>query len=160
NIFWDTPLAAPVSMLMAVYVLEIFNPLQSGLLIGLSGAMFTLTPLVWFYFGQYTTEKFVTRALRLIIVIGLLTSLYGVYQLVFGYPVFEQYWISNTDFYTSIAVGNVERALATFCSAEEWGRYTEIGAIAAFGFAVTAKRMAVRLGWSFAGLALIAFVIL
>src|SRR5207248_6389813 len=108
----------------------------------------------WFFFGQYVTADFINKVLRLLVLLALLTSLYGVYQLVFGYPAFEQYWISNTEFYTSIAVGNVERAIATFSSAEEWGRYTEFAAIAAFGFAANGKRMAVRLGWSLAGLAL------
>ena len=67
-------------------------------------------------------------------VLGILTSLYGLYQLAFGFPSFEQYWIDNTEFYNSISVGNVKRALATYSSAEEWGRYIEIGALIAFRF--------------------------
>lgn len=96
----------------------------------------------------------------MIVVLGLLTSLYGVYQLVFGYPSFEQYWIDNTEFYNSISVGNVERALATFSSAEEWGRYVEIAALIAFGFTLVKQRLGARLGWLIAGLALTIFVAL
>jgi hypothetical protein len=160
NILIATPLAACVSILGAIYLLEIFNPLQGGVVVGLSGAMFSLVPLVWFYFGQYVEAAFITKVLKLLIVVGLVTSLYGVYQLVFGYPSFEQYWINNTEFYSSIALGHVERALATFSSAEEWGRYTELGAIAAFGFAGAQTRLAKRVGWLLAGIGLTGFVAL
>lgn len=155
-----TPLAPWVSVLAVIFFVEIFNPLQGGLMVGLSGAMFNLVPVFWFYFGQYTSETFLRNALRLVIAIGLVTSLWGVYQLVFGYAAFEQYWINHTEFYNSISVGRVERALATFCSAEEWARYTEVGAIAAFGFAAAQKRLRVHIGWILAGFALIGFLLL
>jgi hypothetical protein len=160
GIVWATPMARWVSLLALIYALQIFNPLQGGVVVGLSGAMFTLAPLVWFYFGQFVTDDFITKTLRLMIVVGLVTSLWGVYQLVFGYPAFEQYWIANTDFYNSINVGHVERALATFSSAEEWGRYAELGAIAAFGFVSAHSRLRGRLLWALAGLTLIGFVLL
>ena len=153
-----SPLATSVSLLALVYLLEVFNPLQGGLVVGLSGAMFALIPLLWFYFGQYVQHSFIRTVLKLMILLGLLTSLYGIYQLIFGYPRFEQYWIDNTEFYTSIALGHVERALATFCSAEEWGRYIEFGAIAAFGFSMGQKRLAVRAGWLAAGIGLCVFM--
>ena len=148
-----------VSLLALIYALQIFNPLQGGLVVGLSGAMFTLAPLVWFYFGQFVTDDFITRTLRLMIVVGLVTSLWGVYQLVFGYTAFEQYWIANTDFYNSINVGHVERALATF-PAPKSGGYAELGAIAAFGFVSAQSRLRGRLLWALAGLTLIGFVLL
>src|SRR6266851_9886051 len=160
EIFSSTPLALSVSVLGLIYVIEIFNPLQGGLFVGLAGALFMLVPLIWFYFGQSVNEDFITKVLRVVVVLGLLTSLYGVYQLVFGYPGFEQYWLDNTDFYNSINVGHVRRALATFSSAEEWGRYAEIGAIAAFGFAAGVKRMVQRAGWLLCGIALLGAVLL
>src|SRR2546421_5855609 len=160
SIFRGLPLAGSVSILALIYVLEIFNPIQGGLLVGFAGALFMLPPLVWFYFGQSVSEKFVTRILQFVIVLGLITSLYGLYQLMAGYPAFEQYWIDNTEFYESIGVGHVKRALATFSSAEEWGRYAEVGAIAAFGFVAGAKRLRTRVGWLLCGAALLGSVLL
>ncbi|HLR05415.1 MAG TPA: O-antigen ligase family protein [Pyrinomonadaceae bacterium] len=160
NMFRATPLAGSVSVLGLIFVLEVFNPLQGGLLIGLSGALFMLVPLVWFYFGQSVSEKFIHTALRLVVLAGIVASLYGVYQMIFGYPAFEQYWIDNTDFYSSIAVGHVRRAVATFSSAEEWGRYTEIGAIVAFGLAAGANKFSARIGWLICGLASLCAVLL
>jgi preprotein translocase subunit SecG len=158
--FWSTPLAGWVTLLAIIFVLEIFNPLQGGLYVGLTGAMFLLVPLVWFYFGQAVNEKFIHTAMKLVVLLGILGSMYGLYQLMFGYPAFEQYWIDNTDMYQSIAVGHVKRALATFSSAEEWGRYTEIGAIIALGFFAGAKQLRARIGWLACAAALVGGVLL
>ena len=147
RILVETPLAMSVSILGLIYILEIFNPLQGGVTVGLSGALFVLVPVAWFYFGQSVKPKFIETVFRIMMVLGLITSLYGLYQLAFGFPAFEQYWIDNTEFYNSISVGNVERAIATYSSAEEWGRYVEIGAIIAFGFAACAANYLRRAGW-------------
>ena len=159
-IFFASPLAKTVSLLGLIYFVEIFNPLQGSLFVGLAGALFMLVPMAWFYFGHTVNEKFIRTALQLMIIMGLVTSVWGVYQLVMGYPAFEQYWIDHTDFYVSINVGHIERALATFCSAEEWGRYAEIGAIAALGLALGARRWALRGAWALSGLLLLGAVIL
>ncbi|HVQ38848.1 MAG TPA: O-antigen ligase family protein, partial [Pyrinomonadaceae bacterium] len=134
--------------------LQIFNPLQGGIAVGLSGALFMLVPMAWFYFGQSIKPEFLETAFRLIVVLGILTSVYGLYQLIFGFPSFEQYWIDNTEFYNSIQVGNVKRALATYSSAEEWGRYIEVGALIAFGFGACAASNMQRAGWFACGAAL------
>jgi hypothetical protein len=153
NILRATPLADSVSLLALLFILEIFNPLQGGLLVGLSGALFTLVPVAWFYFGQTVSERFMRLALTLIVVLGILASLHGLYQMLVGYPAFEQYWLDNTDLYSSIAIGHVRRAVATFSSAEEWGRYLEMGTIVAFGFAAGARNLRARVGWLLCGAA-------
>ena len=147
QIFVTKPLGLPVSILAACFFIQIFNPFQGGILVGMSGAFFILLPVAWFYFGRAMKPVFLTIALRLIVVMGLVCSLHGAYQLIFGFPSFEQYWVSHTDHYESIAVGHIQRSLATFNSAEEWGRYVQFGALIAFGFAFGAKQLARRLGW-------------
>lgn len=146
-----TPLAGPVSILAAIFVVQIFNPLQGGLMIGFSGAMLILVPVSWFYFGQTVSSRFIHVVLKLVVALGIITSLYGVYQLVWGYPQFERYWLENVEFYVSIGVGHVKRPLATFTNAEEWGRYIAMGALIAFGFGVGAKQLWQRGGWFFCG---------
>lgn len=155
EIFRATPLAGTVSILAAIYFVQIFNPLQGSLFVGLTGALFFLVPVVWFYFGQSADADFTPKMLRLIVILGLVSSFYGIYQMVFGYPVFEQYWIDNTDLYWSIEVNKIKRALATFNSAEEWGRYVQLGCIAAFGFGIIRSEGYKRLFWLASGFALI-----
>lgn len=151
RLFYQSALGGLVTLLAVIYFLQIFNPLQGGLSVGLSGALFVLVPLTWFYFAQVIKPEFLLTAFKIIVVLALLTSLYGLYQLAFGFPAFEQYWIDNTDFYNSISVGKVERALATFSSAEEWGRYVEIGALIAFGFAAQAANRFRQVAWGLCG---------
>ncbi len=154
GMFRETFLAKLVSILGLIYFLQIFNPLQGGLSVGLSGALFVLVPVAWFYFGQTVKPEFLRTVLCLMVVVGLLTSLYGLYHLAYGFPAFEQYWLDNTDAYESIALGKIKRALATFSSAEEWGRYIEIGALIAFSFGASAWSYARKAAWFLCGLAL------
>ena len=58
-----------------------------------SGALFYLVPMAWFYFGQTVREDFMPKIMRLIVILGVIASLHGVYQLVFGYPYFEKYCV-------------------------------------------------------------------
>jgi hypothetical protein len=142
-----TPLAMWTTALAAICFAQIFNPLQGGFFIGFSGALFYLVPMAWFYFGQTVNEDFVPKLLRVIVVLGLITSLHGVYQLIFGYPYFEKYWIDNTDLYSSIAVEKIQRALATFNNSEEWGRYIQIGCTIAIGLGMSRAEKNKRILW-------------
>jgi hypothetical protein len=98
NIVRATPLAGMVSILTAIFVIQIFNPLQGGIMIGLSGAMLILVPVSLFYFGQAVNARYIRVVLQLIVALGIVTSLYGVYQLIWGYPQFERYWLENVEF--------------------------------------------------------------
>jgi hypothetical protein len=160
DIFRATPLAGAVSILAAIYFAQIFNPLQGSLFVGLTGALFFLVPVAWFYFGQAAKPEFVPKVLRVVVLLGMIASFYGVYQMVFGYPTFEQYWIDNTDFYSSIAVNKVTRALATFNSAEEWGRYVQLACIVAFGLGIMKTEGGKRLFWLSSGVVLIVMLAL
>lgn len=151
NIVRATPLAGSVSILAAIFFVQIFNPLQGGLMIGMSGAMLILMPVCWFYFGQAVNPRFIRIAFQAIVALGMISSLYGIYQLIYGYPQFEQYWLENVEFYASIGVGHVKRPLATFTSAEEWGRYIAMGTLIAFGFGAAASRLLNRAGWFVCG---------
>jgi len=155
-----TPLAWLVSTLALIYVVQIFNPIQGGVSVGLSGGLFYLVPVAWFYFGQDIKPEFLPKALRLLVVLGLITSLYGVSQLAYGFPSFEQTWVDSTDAYGSIAVGNFKRALATYSSAEEWGRYIELGAIVAFGLGTGTAAYLRRVGWLLCGMGLTVMLLL
>lgn len=136
-VFVATPVAKAVSLLALICVVQIFNPLQGGIFVGLSGALFILVPMVWFYFGQHAAPEFFPRVMKAMVFLGIAASAYGVYQMLFGYPAFEQYWIENTDYYGSIAVYGVTRPIATFSNAEEWGRYVQLGCLVAFGLAAS-----------------------
>ena len=152
-----TPLAKSVSVLALICLAQVFNPVRGSLYAGFTGALYVLIPMAWFYFGQEAKEDLVPKLLRMIVILGLITSLHGVYQMIFGYPYFEQYWLENTE-YSSITVYNIQRALATFSSAEEWGRYIQIGSIIAVGLGLSKAEGNKRFFWF--GCAAVLFVML
>ena len=147
SIFVATPVTKGVSILAVICLLQVFNPLQGGLFVGLSGALFILVPMAWFYFGQHANSDLVPRVMRAMVILGLVASAWGVYQMIAGYPEFELYWIRNTDNLESIAVYDVTRAIATFSNAEEWGRYVELGCIIAVGLAISRSEGKLRATW-------------
>jgi hypothetical protein len=152
NIFRQSRLAPAVSLLLLIYFIQIFNPLQGGLFIGLSGALFMLLPVLWFYFGQAMRSDFLRTALRLVVVMGFITSLYGVYQLIFGLTSFDQFWLEHSEYNNWVRVAGVVRAMATYANAEEWSRYLDICALGALGLAVMANRYAHRIAWFACGM--------
>jgi len=160
EIFRQTRLAPAVSVLLLIYFVQIFNPLQGGLYIGLSGALFMLVPVLWFYFGQAVKGDFLRTALRLMVVMGLVTSVYGLYQLLFGLTSFDQFWLDHSEYNNFARVGSIVRAMATYANAEEWSRYLDLGALAALGLAVMARRRGHRLAWFGCGVLLFVGLIL
>ncbi len=160
RMFSATPLSGAFTVLVFICILQIFNPLQGGLQIGLVGALFYLIPMAWFYFGQTANPELFPKILKLVVLLGIITSLYGVYQMTFGYPSFELIWLDNTDAYESINVYNVKRALATYSNAEEWGRYVLLGSLAAFGFASMKSQGNKRLFWFIGGVTLCGMITL
>lgn len=153
------PLGKPVAILGGIFFLQIFNPFQGSVYVGLSGALFIILPMAWFYFGRYMQSGFIHSAMMVIVIMGLFCSMHGFYQLFFGFPAFEQYWIAHTDHYESIAVGHIQRALATFNSAEEWARYVQYGGVIAFGHLVGRKQKFTRLIWLAISIAFVVIIL-
>src|SRR5205823_6330019 len=82
----DSKLSRWVAVLMVIMVLQIFNPLQGGLAVGLAGALFYLVPLLWFWIGQsWGSAIFTEKVLfRVVIPVAVAGSLLGLYQAFFG----------------------------------------------------------------------------
>ena len=103
------PLSKCILALMVLMTLEIFNPKQGGIAVGVSGAMFYLVPLMWFWIGrQYATDELVSKLLyRVIFPLGMLATILGIYQTYFGFLPWEQAWIDyNIIHLHSIHMGN------------------------------------------------------
>lgn len=122
-------------LLLVVMSLEIFNPKQGGLTVGLSGAIFYIAPVLWFWVGRrYGSPDVIERLLyRVIFPLGLLAALLGFAQTFIGFLPYEQAWIDiAAKTYTSLHLG---------------------ASIRAFGFSVSAAEYAVLLMFGVVGLA-------
>jgi hypothetical protein len=88
-------LSKAVLGLTVLMVLEVFNPRQGSFLVGLSGALFCLVPLLWFWIGRrYATERMVFLLFyRVFVPMGVLAALLGIYQTYVGFLPWEETWI-------------------------------------------------------------------
>jgi hypothetical protein len=121
--------------LLLVMILEIFNPRQGGLTVGLSGAVFYIAPVLWFWVGRCLGSPAVVERLlyRVIFPLALLAALLGFVQTFIGFLPYEQAWIDvAAKTYTALHLG---------------------GSIRAFGFSVSGTEYAVLLMFGVVGVA-------
>ena len=78
--------------LLVIMALEIVNPLQGGLSVGLSGAFFYIVPMLWFWAGRSLASPAVVEKLLygVIVPLAVAAALLGLYQTFFGLLPFEQ----------------------------------------------------------------------
>jgi hypothetical protein len=82
---------------MVLMILEIFNPKQGSFIVGVSGALFYLVPLLWFWVGRtYGTERMAYLLLfRVLLPLGVLDALVGYYQAIFGPLPWQVAWLAQ-----------------------------------------------------------------
>lgn len=126
-----TPLAATVTAMICLGLLQIANPAQGGPVIGAFGAGLFVGPMVWFFIGHRVgdaaTLALVTRALRVVVVV---VALYGVKQVLFGFTAFEDRWVaSQRGRYAALGIGDSIRPFSTFASGAEYSYFLVLGPI-------------------------------
>jgi hypothetical protein len=131
-----------VQLLVVVQILEMFNPLQGGLLAGLTGAIFSLVPLLWMVAAKaYFDETLLRKVLAYVAAFAVVAALYGLHQTFYGLLPFEQDWVALAG-YAALYVGNHIRAFSTFSSAAEYAQYLAIGLMVWWGGVLHARPVA------------------
>jgi len=89
------PVSKIVLGLMALMVLEIFNPLQGSIAVGISGAMFSLVPMLWFWIARrYGSDRTLYVLLfRVVVPFGVACALVGLYQSFVGFFPWQMAWV-------------------------------------------------------------------
>ena len=141
-------------VLMAIMLIQVFNPRQGGLIVGVAGLMFQLVPLLWFWVGRaYGNRAFLqTLLFRIVFPLSILAMVFGLYQNFFGYLPYQLEWY-HTAGYT--ALGSPESGLAPisfFASGTEHGIFLSLGVILCWSLALLNKnRLALLLTFIFIG---------
>lgn len=121
----DTPLSRWVLVLMILMAVSVANPMQdSGMTVGVAGAMFYVVPLLWFWIGRsYGDHRFTAFLLYGVVVpLAVLASLLGLYQAFYGLLPFEQAWVNRAG-YEALQVEGRVRPISFFTSAAEYSHY-------------------------------------
>jgi hypothetical protein len=123
-------LSKAILILMGIMVLQIFNPIQGGLMVGVGGAMFYLIPLLWYWIGQsWGSAEFVeTVAFRVIIPVAIAAAIFGLKQAFTGFYPFQLEAL-HRQFSGSLVIGANLRPMAFFISTAEFVVYLAIALV-------------------------------
>jgi hypothetical protein len=118
--------------LLAVMALEIFNPKQGGLTVGLSGAIFYIAPVLWFWLGRHFGSPVVVEKLLYFVIfpLSLLAAVLGFVQTFVGFLPYEQAWIDvASKTYSALYVGGSIRPFGFSVSGTEYAVLLMLGAV-------------------------------
>ncbi|WP_158822537.1 hypothetical protein, partial [Granulicella sp. S156] len=90
------PISKVMVGLMAVMVLEIVNPHQGPIVVGLAGAMFYLLPILWFWIGRhFGTDKMLYIVIYWVTIpLAVVGGVLGLCQTYIGFLPWESVWIA------------------------------------------------------------------
>lgn len=147
--FDGTPTAKVVFLLLVVGIIQVFNPGQGSILVGLTGIMINLIPISFFFIARSISDQQMTaRIIKIVMVVGTIAGLYGLSQVFFGFRGFEKTWLASQG-YTAAVVGETTRPFSFFNNAAEYAAYVHlafVAVLAAFLFAPRGSRRVIPLG--------------
>jgi hypothetical protein len=151
------PLSKATLALMAVMFLEIFNPHQGSITVGLGGAMFYVVPLLWFWIGrEYGNNVLVERLMyKVTIPLAVGAGLLGLWQSYVGFLPWESAWmkhVSSTYTVMNLAGGFI-RSFGFSVNVTEYADLLLVGAVCTLA-AFFAGRRAYGLLFPFLGVML------
>lgn len=130
QIKFNTAMSKWVLALMAVMVLQIFNPGQGSLMAGVVGAMFVLVPFMWYWVGRtYANEAFLEIVLfRVVVPLGVLAAAYGIYHALYGYLPHQQLWLEE-NWFAGLGSPDNPAPISFFSNNQEHGAFLTIGTV-------------------------------
>ena len=118
--------------LLVVMVLQIFNPNQGGILVGLGGAMFYIGPLLWFFVGRHHGGKQTLATIgTVLVIVSVITALVGLRQQFGEMSSVERYWMVVSK-YRQFLTDDVVRAFGASLSFGEYVTLMSMGAMVAW----------------------------
>ncbi|HEX4794858.1 MAG TPA: hypothetical protein VH370_13750 [Humisphaera sp.] len=127
--------------LMAVMFVQIFNPLQGGIIVGIGGMLFYVVPVLWFWIGHAWGSQALleTVIFRVVVPVALMAAILGIYQAVYDYLPFERAWFARMLVYNVRISGSTWRPMGFFSSSSEYTRYVATAMMAPVA-AILARR--------------------
>lgn len=134
-----------VILLLGITFAEVFNPYGGGIAAGVAGLVFMAFPLFWFFPGrEYLRDVDIERIMGVVVALGIVVAVYGLWQLFLGHPPWDQQWLElpSTMEYSSLNVGGEIRAFASFASFGEYGLFLATALVVCVWFVTRGKLVA------------------
>jgi len=127
-----------VAALLFLFVLQVLNPLQGSVLVGLAGGLFFVIPTVWVFMGLLLDQRDIRKIFGLILAIGTVTALYGIYQHYIGFTEVELYELESKGFLKEF--GERPRSMSTFAGLSDFSLYMATTGTLCFAYYWNARR--------------------
>lgn len=127
-----SPVAKITVLFMGFMALQIFNPAQGGLIVGVAGAMLYLVPMLWFWIGQAFATKNLMRTwyYQIMPALALLAAGVGLYQVFYGWFPYQLAWYRIAG-YTALGPSEeLLRSISIFPNLTEYLHYLGVAIIA------------------------------
>ena len=135
----STPAAKTAGLLMGLMVLQAFNPLQGGLVVGFAGLLFYLVPLLWFFLGRaYGGEMLTPTLVAWLVVLAVIAGFAGLAQTLDGFSAHQQAWLDRAG-YSALDVDGSTRPFSILTSSSEYAHLLGLTAAASVAL-VSARR--------------------
>jgi hypothetical protein len=125
-------LSKAMLLFLVVMSCEMFNPQQGGVAVGVTGALFYIVPVLWFWVGREIGDISVLRTLlyKCLLPLAVCAAVMGVCQTFIGFLPYQQAWITLVaGNYHSLHVGSSVRAFGFSVSAAEYATLLAFGAV-------------------------------
>ncbi|MEY4433186.1 MAG: hypothetical protein RLZZ44_1320 [Bacteroidota bacterium] len=121
-----------LKLLILLSTIQIFNPRQGSVLVGLVGWLAYVVPILFVYLGTTVDDNALNRILEALKLLGLIVCAYGLAQVVFGYNFWDRRWyqiVTRNGDYTVLAYG-INRPFGTFSSVGEYAQVIGLATVA------------------------------
>jgi hypothetical protein len=130
-----------VVALLALMLLQSFNPMLGSITAGAGGFMFLGVPLLWFFIGREVADRrLVMVLLYCVVALAVAIGAYGLLQTEVSMPSWDSAWV-DLNGYQALSVYGVTRAFGTFSSSAEYGIF--LGGAVAISAAMLVHRRAI-----------------
>ena len=140
----NEPLSKSVLALLFIMAVQVFNPIQGGIGVGLSGVFFYVVPILWFFIGrEYGTPELIERIIyKVVLPLGVCAALLGLSQTFIGFLPYQQDWIDQVGkVYTSLFIGSSVRPFGFSVSAAEYATLLELSVALAVAAYFSSRRL-------------------
>lgn len=136
-----SPLSFMVFLFLMIGLLQVFNPAQGGIFVGLTGVMFVLVPVMCFFIGRSVADpETLAKLQRYMIFVGVIAGAYGLFQVYIGFPGFEQAYLAKAGF-GGLYVGSAIRPFSTFTNPLEYSLYLSFCVMTTLSYLIYKRNM-------------------
>jgi hypothetical protein len=123
-LLFEKPMRIAMVLMIGLNLIEVFNPMMGSVQGGINGLrQFTVWMMFYFLVQEIITRKEqIDNWLYLTLFIGAVTGLYGAYQYIYDFPVYDRMW-AEANYVTSQTIGDQMRAFSTFSFTSTFSQY-------------------------------------